>query len=208
MSEEKTQKPFEDELLAEQEQHSPVDLEGENENHETSSEKKDSNEVRLETKDTTPSLEEQLATLKDQLMRQLAETENLRKRTEREREETTRYAVTKFARDMLEIADNLGRAIDACEKESDTLTEAGRTLLEGVSLTQKTLLSTFDRHHIQKLDPKGEKFDHDKHQAMFEVETDEHEPGTILDVMQPGYSLHDRLLRPAMVGVAKKKADS
>ena len=158
-----------------------------------------------------PTPEEQISSLKDQLMRQAAETENLRKRTEREREETARYAVTKIARDMLEISDNLERALEACNASynanEDSLTEAGKTLLEGVTLTHKTLLSTFERHHVQKVDPKGEKFDHNKHQAMFEVETDEHEPGMVLDVMQPGYVLHDRLLRPAMVGVSKKKSE-
>lgn len=153
-----------------------------------------------------PTAEEEISSLKDQLIRQVAETENLRKRTDREREETARYAVTKFARDMLEIADNLERALQACENQKEAFPEDAKSLLEGVTLTHKTLLATFERHHVKKLTPKGEKFDHNYHQAMFEVETNDETPGTVLDVMQPGYILHDRLLRPAMVGVSKKKA--
>lgn len=198
MSEEKI--PFEDELLAEKasEGDSPID-----EETEIKVDNQNEDEAPAE-----PSLEEEVISLKDKLIRQVAETENLRKRSEREREDTARYAVTKFARDMLEILDNLDRALQACDNQEDNLGSAGKTLLEGVTLTHKTLLSAFDRHHIKKITPKGEKFDHNAHQAMFEIESDEHDPGTIMEVVQPGYLLHDRLLRPAMVGVSKKKAAS
>lgn len=150
-----------------------------------------------------PSPEEMVAALKDQLLRQMAETENLRKRAERERDETARYAVTKLARDLLDVADNLGRALSAIEAEQETLTPSVQTFVEGVKMTQSALESTFERYKIQKINPKGEAFDHNFHQAMFEVPTNDQVPGTVVEVLQPGYVLHDRLLRPAMVGVSK-----
>jgi molecular chaperone GrpE len=150
-----------------------------------------------------PCAEEMMASLKDQLLRQMAETENLRKRAERERDETARYAVTKLARDLLDVADNLGRAVSAIEAGQETLSPGVQTFVEGVKMTQSALESTFERHKIQKINPKGEPFDHNFHQAMFEVPTGDHVPGTVMEVLQPGYVLHDRLLRPAMVGVAK-----
>jgi molecular chaperone GrpE len=155
---------------------------------------------------TAASTDDVIAGLKDQLLRQMAETENVRKRAERERDETAKYAVTKLARDLLEIADNLGRAIQAYGATDQSQSPETQTFLEGVKLTEKALMATFERYKIQKIDPKGEAFDHNFHQAMFEVPTSEHAPGTIVEVLQPGYVLHDRLLRPAMVGVAKALA--
>lgn len=202
MSEEKI--PFEDELLAEKDSEEESSIKGNLETADQESEIKIDNQNDGDSS-LEPSPEEEITSLRDKLIRQVAETENLRKRSEREREDTARYAVTKFARDMLEILDNLDRALQACEGQEESLGSAGNTLLEGVTLTHKTLLSAFDRHHIKKITPKGEKFDHNAHQAMFEIESNEHDPGTIMEVVQPGYLLHDRLLRPAMVGVSKKK---
>lgn len=202
MSEEKI--PFEEELLAEKASEEDSPMKDNIEDSDQESEIKVDNQNDEESS-SQPLLDDEVASLKDKLIRQVAETENLRKRSEREREDTARYAVTKFARDMLEILDNLDRALQACEGQEDNLGSAAKNLLEGVTLTHKTLLSAFDRHHIKKITPKGEKFDHNTHQAMFEIESDEHAPGTIIEVVQPGYLLHDRLLRPAMVGVSKKK---
>tara|TARA_B100000686_G_scaffold349612_1_gene443424 strand:- start:893 stop:1558 length:666 start_codon:yes stop_codon:yes gene_type:complete len=151
------------------------------------------------------SLEEQLSEIKDQLLRAMAENENLRRRTNRELEETSKYAIAGFARDILSVADNLRRALeslDAANKEDSE--ENSQSLFEGVELTEKELISILTRYGIVKLNPKGEKFNAKFHQAMFEVESDSCEPGTIIEVVQEGYIIEERLLRPAMVGVAKK----
>ncbi len=151
-------------------------------------------------------LEAELAETKDRLLRSLAETENLRRRASREAEEARKYAIAGFARELLEVSDNLGRALESVSEEARG-NELVKPLVEGVELTQRTLASCFERHRIAKVVPGvGDKFDHNLHQAMFEVETDEHEPGSVIQVMQPGYKIAERLLRPAMVGVAKKPA--
>lgn len=149
-----------------------------------------------------PKLDQQLQETKDQLLRALAEVDNVRKRAERERHEVTQYAITNFARDLLTVADNLARAIESMEKSAN---EETKTLLEGVQITEKELQKVFEKYKIQKIAPDNEPFNHHFHQAMFEVETDEHAAGTIMNVLQVGYKLGDRLLRPAMVGVAKAK---
>lgn len=144
-----------------------------------------------------------LAEAKDQLLRTLADMENLRARTTREQEQTRKFAITDFARAILSVADNLHRAMENAP-DPENLPDAGlKSLVEGVGMTEKDLLSTLERYNVRKVDPMGEKFNHDLHQAMFEVPTTEALPGTIVEVMQTGYVLHDRLLRPAMVGVAK-----
>jgi molecular chaperone GrpE len=150
-------------------------------------------------------LEAELAEQKDRLLRALAETENTRRRAQREREDAAKYAVSGFARDLLSAADNLRRALESLpeEKARDDLT---RNLLAGVAATERELLAVFERHGIRRIDPKGERFDHNLHQAIYEAERDEEPAGTIVEVLQPGYLLHDRLLRPAMVGVAKPAA--
>ncbi|HKJ73424.1 MAG TPA: nucleotide exchange factor GrpE [Alphaproteobacteria bacterium] len=148
--------------------------------------------------------EQEAADLKDRLLRAVAETENVRRRAEREREETAKYAVTGFARDLLNVADNLRRALQNLSPEVRAKDEAVNTLADGVELTERELLRVFDKYGIRVLDPQpGEKFDHNFHQAMFEVPNADQAPGTIVTVMQVGYALKDRLLRPAMVGVAK-----
>ncbi|MFQ5957953.1 MAG: nucleotide exchange factor GrpE [Alphaproteobacteria bacterium] len=146
----------------------------------------------------------EIASLKDQLLRALAETENVRRRAIRERDELAKYAITGFARDLLTVVDNLRRAIDAVPDEARAIEGVAR-LLEGVEMTEREFLAVLERHHIRRIDPLGEKFDHNFHQAMFEVEASEKPAGTVVEVMQAGYAIADRLLRPAMVAVAKKE---
>ncbi|HEX6841346.1 MAG TPA: nucleotide exchange factor GrpE [Stellaceae bacterium] len=156
-----------------------------------------------------PSLEERLAAAeaevadaKDKLLRALAETENVRRRAQRERADAERYAATNFAKDLINVADNLRRAL-ASVPEGQVKDELTRTLLQGVDATERELLAAFERHGIRRIDPMGERFDHNFHQAIMEVENSGQPAGTVVQVLQPGYAMHDRLLRPAMVGVAK-----
>lgn len=158
-------------------------------------------EDKIEEK-TIDSLQAELDSMKDQWLRAVAEAENVRRRALKEREEATKYAVTQFARDMLTIADNLRRALESCP-ERDELPETIKALVTGVEMTESQLLTTLDRHNIKLVNPLNEKFDPHFHQAMFETETQDHEPGMVIQVLQPGYVLHDRLLRPALVGVSK-----
>jgi molecular chaperone GrpE len=145
-------------------------------------------------------LEAELAETKDRLLRALAETENQRQRHTRERQDAQRYAAFEFAREILNVADNLRRAIDAAPEADAT----ARGMIEGVAATERELLAIFERHGIKRLDPKlGDRFDHNLHEAMFEVPGAPQPPGTIAQVLQPGYVMHDRLLRAAMVGIAK-----
>ena len=147
-------------------------------------------------------LETELAETQDKLLRALAETENVRRRAQRERIDAERYGFSKFAGDLLSVADNLRRALDSLP-ESKARDDRTRGLLAGVAATERELLAAFERHGLQRIDPKGERFDHNFHQAVFEVEHTGQPAGTVVEVLQPGYVLHDRLLRPAMVGVAK-----
>ena len=147
---------------------------------------------------------EERDSLKDQLLRALADVENMRRRTERELESARKYAHTGFARDLVGAIDNLSRAIAAAPvAEEAPSPEALSGLFTGLEMSWTEIQSTMERHGIRRVDPKGEKFDYNLHQAMFEVPSDAHEPGTVVEVVQHGYVLHDRLLRPAMVGVAK-----
>ncbi len=148
-------------------------------------------------------LEGEVSELRDQLLRALAEGENQRRRSQREREEAVRYAAAPMLRDLLAVADNLQRALESVPGEVTENDGALRTLLEGVELTRKELETVFERHGIVKLNPLGERLNPHHHEAMFEVPDPEQPSGTIVQVVQPGYLLHDRLLRPARVGVAK-----
>ncbi len=147
-------------------------------------------------------LEAELAEYKDRLLRALAETENVRRRAQREREDASKYAITGFAKDLLSAADNLRRALESLT-ESEAKDERTRSLLAGVAATERELLGVFERYGIKRIDPRGEAFDHNFHQAIFEAERSDQPSGSVVEVLQPGYVLHDRLLRPAMVGVAK-----
>jgi molecular chaperone GrpE len=147
--------------------------------------------------------EAELADTKDKLLRALAETENQRRRAQRDSEDARKYAATNFAKDMLDVADNLRRAIGSLDPASlqDDRTKA---LVEGVAATERALLAALERHGIKRIEPEiGEKFDPHSHEAMFEVPNTGKPGGSIVQVVQPGYRMHDRLLRPAMVGVAK-----
>jgi molecular chaperone GrpE len=161
----------------------------------------------------TPGLEQQLeaarqeaAQLKDQLLRALAETENVRRRAQREREDAGKYAITNFARDVLQVSDNLHRALEAIPAAALAEDEALKNLHEGVTATERQLDAALERQQVKRVWPMGEKFDANLHQAMFEVPTFDHQPGTVVQVMQAGYLIHDRLLRPALVGVARQPA--
>ena len=146
----------------------------------------------------------QIEALKDKLLRALAETENVRKRADRERDEVAKYGITSLARDIVGIADNLRRALESVPAESKESDARIKSLREGVALTQQEFEAVLARHGIERIEPLGELFDHNFHQAMFEIEDKEHSAGTVVQVLQEGYRIHDRLLRPAMVGVAKK----
>ncbi len=145
--------------------------------------------------------------LKDRLLRALAETENVRRRAQREREDAAKFAVTAFARDVLSVADNLQRALEAVPGEApagdDEEGGALASLVGGIELTGRELVSVLQRHGIEKIDAAGEKFDHNLHEAMFEMPTADAEPGTVVTVVQTGYVLNGRLLRAARVGVAR-----
>lgn len=160
-----------------------------------------------EAEETEPSPEEQIAKLKDQLLRVMAENENIRRRAQRDLEDASKYAVSNFARDILTIGDNLARALESVPADASEENESLVSLLDGVTMTQREFVTTIERHGIKQIDPKGEKFDHNFHQAVFEVEDGENEPGTVVQVVQQGYMIGDRLLRPAMVGVAKPPAE-
>jgi molecular chaperone GrpE len=142
--------------------------------------------------------------LKDRVLRTLAEMENLRRRTEREVSDAKTYGVTGFARDMLTVVDNLSRALEHLPADSRASSDpAIRSLIEGVELTARDLESALGRHGVKKLDPQGQKFDPNFHQAMFEVPTNEKPPGTVMQELQSGYAVSERCLRPSLVGVAK-----
>ena len=151
--------------------------------------------------------DDEIAELKDKLLRSIAESENLRRRGERQVRDAAQYAVTSFARDLLSVSDNLRRTLDTIPDELRQ-DENIKVFVEGLEMTERELLNVFDKQGIVKITPDGEKFDHNFHQAMFEVENPDAETGTIIQVIQPGYVLKERLLRPAMVGVVKNKTNS
>ncbi len=143
------------------------------------------------------------ADLKDQLLRALAEMENVRRRADRQIKDANVYAVSNFARDTLVIGDNLRRTLDAVPEETSRDDDALKSLLEGVELTHRELQKTLEKHGVYEIVPEGDKFDPNFHQAMFEVENPDIASGTIIQVVQAGYVIGERVLRPAMVGIAK-----
>ena len=149
-------------------------------------------------------LKEENQQLKDQLLRTMAEMDNAHKRMMREKEEMQKYAITNFARDLLTIADTLSRALDNISEEDRAQSKLLATIYDGVMLTHNELMKVFSKFHIQILNPVGEKFDHNFHQAVSEIEDKEVEPGYIVQVLQVGYTIDGRLLRPAMVVVARR----
>ena len=154
--------------------------------------------------DPVAQLEAEKTDLKEKLLRTLADMENLRRRTEREIADARAYAVTNFARDMLTVADNTRRALESVPEEARREGEGPlKSFIEGIELTERDLLKTLERHGIKRLDPQGQKFDPNLHQAMFEVPNPDVPNGTVVQVVQTGYAIGDRVLRPALVGVAK-----
>jgi molecular chaperone GrpE len=155
---------------------------------------------------TRPAVETQaeLADVQERLLRALAEQENIRRRAQRELRDALKFAAADVAKDLLATADNLSRAIASVPQEN-AADDAVRRWVEGIEATERGLRETFERHGIRRIDPIGEVFDPNRHQAMFEVPDDQHPDGTVATVVQPGYLHHDRLLRPALVGVAKAK---
>jgi len=149
-------------------------------------------------------LTREVAESRDKMLRTLAEMENLRKRTSREVADARTYGITGFARDVLEIADNLQRALDAVPAEARAAADPGlKALIEGVELTERSLLNALEKHGVRKLDPVGERFDPNFHQAMFEVPDASVPAGTVVQVVQAGYMISERVLRPALVAVSK-----
>ncbi|MBT36086.1 MAG: nucleotide exchange factor GrpE [Rickettsiales bacterium] len=157
-------------------------------------------------------LKKALEDSEDAKLRALAETENIRRRMDKEKQDNARYGTVPLAKDLLSVLDNFERALLASPKETknkNDLEKNYNSLHEGVSLTLKEIISIFNRNGIEIINPeKGETFDHNIHQAMLEVVTDEFKPGSVCEVLQPGYKIYDRLLRPAMVGVSKEKKEN
>ena len=150
---------------------------------------------------------QEVASLKDKLLRALAEMENLRRRTEREVADARLYGVSTFARDILNVADNMHRALSALDTGLREQADAGiKALLDGVELTERELLNVLEKHGVKKLEPIGQKFDPNRHQAMYEVPDVSVPAGHVVQVMQAGYLIGERVLRPALVAVAKSDA--
>lgn len=143
------------------------------------------------------------AEMRDRLLRTMADMENLRGRTEREKADIARYAISNFARDVLTVGDNLKRTIDHVPADAAAEDPALKSFLEGVELTERELLNVLERHGVTRIEPLGQRFDPNTQQAMFEVQNAEVPEGTVVEVMQSGYVIGDRCLRPALVAVAK-----
>jgi molecular chaperone GrpE len=150
-----------------------------------------------------PSPEQEAAEMKDRLLRALADVENTRRRAKRDVEDARKYASSNFAKDLLNVSDNLRRALDTVSEETRDGDENVKNLVLGIEMVEKELLTAFERQGVSRLDPLGDPFDHNFHQAMYEIPDTEYPNGTVAEVMQAGYVMHDRLLRPAMVAIAK-----
>ena len=148
-------------------------------------------------------LRAELADTKDKMLRALAETENVRRRAQRDKEEASKYAVTSFARDVIAVADNFRRAIESVDAPTRESSDAIRNMIVGIEMTEREMLGTFERFGIKRIAAEGVRFDSNLHEAMFELEDLEKPAGTVVQVLETGYMLHDRLLRPAKVGVSK-----
>jgi molecular chaperone GrpE len=149
-------------------------------------------------------LSKESAEYKDKLLRTLAEMENLRRRTEREIADSRVYGIQAFARDIIAVADNMERALGALDKELREKADAGtKALLDGVELTERELIKVLEKHGVKKFEPLGEKFDPNLHQAMFELPDASRPAGTVAQVVQPGYMIGERMLRPALVAITK-----
>jgi molecular chaperone GrpE len=169
------------------------------------------NEVQIEAgapaeptdAETIAALEADLAEARDRMLRALAETENVRRRLEREREDTARYAISRFAGDLLSVADNLRRALEAVPAAAVEKDEFLAKLVDGVGATERTMLNVLEKNGVKKLDPAGQKFDPNFHEVLFELDAPDKPAGTVVQVLEPGYTIGDRLLRPARVAASK-----
>lgn len=160
----------------------------------------------MDIDDATRALAQELADTRDKLLRAVAETENVRKRAERDREQDRKFGIANFAGDVAGVADDLRRALSSVPAEA-AHEPAVKALMEGVEMTERTLLAALEKHGVRRVAPEpGDPFDYNYHQAMFEVENTGHPAGTVVQLLQPGYVIHDRLLKAAMVGVAKGEA--
>ena len=155
------------------------------------------------SEDIIEKLNEEITNLKDQRLRAIAELENFRKRAEKDQSDALKYGVSNFAKEIINISDNIERAQSSIPEEAKN-NETIKPVIEGIDLIAQSVVTTFEKIGIKKIESLNEKFDHNLHQAMMEIEKDDLEPGTIVQELIPGYTLHDRLLRPAMVGVSKK----
>ena len=168
-----------------------------------SEEPKDQEEAEISPEDLIEKLNEEITSLKDQRLRAIAELENFRKRAEKDQSDALKYGISNFAKEIINIRDNIERAQSSISDEAKN-NETIKSVIEGIDLIAQSVVSTFEKIGIKKIESLNEKFDHNLHQAMMEIENEELEPGTIVQELIPGYTLHDRLLRPAMVGVSKK----
>ena len=168
-----------------------------------SEEPKDQEEAEISPEDLIEKLNEEITSLKDQRLRAIAELENFRKRAEKDQSDALKYGISNFAKEIINIRDNIERAQSSISDDAKN-NEAIKSVIEGIDLIAQSVVSTFEKIGIKKIESLNEKFDHNLHQAMMEIENEELEPGTIVQELIPGYTLHDRLLRPAMVGVSKK----
>jgi len=164
---------------------------------------KEKEEEDISPEDLIEKLNAEITDLKDQRLRAIAELENFRKRAEKDQSDALKYGISNFAKEIINIRDNIERAQGSISEDAKS-NEAIKSVIEGIDLIAQSVVSTFEKIGIKKIESLNEKFDHNLHQAMMEIENDDLEPGTIVQELIPGYTLHDRLLRPAMVGVSKK----
>ena len=193
--------------LEEENNQTDNDLENEKDNQDVTPE----DDLKKDEKEPTPEeliikLNTQIEELKDQRLRSIAELENYRKRSEKDQADALKYGIANFAKEVVSIRDNIERAnasiVDELKQE-----EKIKPVIEGLDLIQQSIISVLDRFGIKKIEAMDQKFDHNLHQAMIEIERDDCEPGIVVQELIPGYTLHDRLLRPSMVGVSKIKTD-
>jgi molecular chaperone GrpE len=172
--------------------------------NETNESAEDSNENNSDSPENIiEKLNEEIQDLKDQRLRAAAELENFRKRAEKDQADALKYGVSNFAKEIIDIKDNVERAQSSISEDVRS-NDAVKSIVEGLDMIAQSAVATFEKIGIKKIESLNEKFDHNLHQAMMEIENDEVEPGTIVQELISGYTLHDRLLRPAMVGVSKK----
>ena len=172
----------------------------------SSIDEKDNSNYEEDLENDESDAQDKIKDLKDQLLRSLAENENLRKRTAKEIEQIKKYGHINLLRDFLNVVDNMERAVKSSTSENQSETGI-KNLIDGIEIVLKEMKSLLDKNHIKKIEPLHEKFDYNFHQAMFEAPSSDYDEGLILEVVQPGYILHDRLIRPAMVGVSKGKME-